>query len=332
MMLILITGGNLMAATDVEDLLAEVRRLGFTEAQNARSVRICDAIHVTDKPTARSRYGGIPLVPAGFLWPSDADGPLQLLVEVFVSELKHAPTYFPKDAALLVFHGERGVRLQILPESACTVVASPPAMTKFATPFVEKEAHLFGYIGVPVRVSETVTIGLDMLFDYSDQKRNDAVWKLRERALGNGHHDGDEVVIPGVLGWDVGIRRSSSNDPRIDAVLAEHGWQDKKWFLDREDDDILKEISTLESAKPDYVNLDVAIHRLKSMLGTKSWWSKQLPGLTREIEAWVPVCVVGSSFKTGMMWGDFGYLTILSQKSDEGLINPKKVHAIVESP
>ncbi len=148
------------------------------------------------------------------------------------------------------------------------------------------------YIGVPVFLNETVTIGLDMLFDYSDQKRNDAVWKLRERALGKGHHDGDEVVIPGVLGWDVGIRRSSSNDPRIDAVLAEHGWQDKKWFLDREDADILKEISTLESEKPDHVNLNVAIPRLKSMLGTKSWWSKQLPGPMKEIEAWVPVCVV----------------------------------------
>lgn len=300
-----------MAAVDNVALLAEIRRLGFSAAQNERGLRICDVLRVAESNVAKSRYGGLPLVPPGFVWPSSASGPLQLLAQIFTSELAHAPAYFRAGSSILVFHGEDGAQLRILPEAACTTEATPPEMVRFASQYYQEPAKfLRGYQAVPVRFHRQLIVGSDLLLGDEDEVRNATLWELCNRTLSR---DGDAVVIPGVLGWNLGIRGSSSNDPRIDAVLTARGWSDKKWYLDREDADILNESSML-----------------RSMLGTKAWWAAQLPSLMAEIESWVPVCVIGSSFKTNMMWGDFRELTVMARLGADGLIDPSQVHDVIE--
>ena len=300
-----------MSVVDNVALLAEIKKLGFSLLQNERALRICDVLRVTGTNTAKSRYGGIPLVPSDFSWPSDTRGPLQLLVQIFTSELAHAPTYFPKGSSILVFHGEDGAQLRILSERDCTTEATPPEMNRFARQYQEPANFLRGYPAVPVRFHQQLVVGDDVLLGEEDEERMAKLWDLCNPTL---QRNGDAVEIPGILGWNFDIRGSSSNDPRIDAVLTAHGWAEKKWYLDRDDADILKESP-----------------RLKTMLGTKAWWAAQRPTLMAEIESWVPVCVVGSSFKNHMMWDDFGNLTIMARIGEDGLIDPGQVHDIVES-
>jgi Domain of unknown function (DUF1963) len=78
----------------------------------------------------RSRRGGVPDVPADFVWPHSAKGPWKFLAQVGLEELPDGPHDLPRDGTLAIFDEEpfdHGSRTFYFPADAALVQRTAPS-------------------------------------------------------------------------------------------------------------------------------------------------------------------------------------------------------------
>jgi hypothetical protein len=335
---ILLLPGALVAATSADPAVDEVAALGYARAVAERGVRTCDVFHTAKAGMTATRYGGGPRVPRDFTWPTRDGHPLALVAEIAVSECRHAPAYLPPGSMIMLFHDgidrmHPTFAMRIAREAECTLEAEPPpGMAEFAKVFAEPEKHRYGYAEAVIVHRELPVISADLLLMNLDEPANKALWALRERWSGEWKLDGDRIVVPGVITGDRVTLGHDGDDPRVAAFLDEHGWSDRRFYLDGSDEELEQQAQEFERNPPEAMDGKAYAAHLRAQKGTHAWWAGIAKASADEIARWVPICVVGSSFDTGMFWGDYGDVIVLGRLDDHGSLDPGKVFATVASP